>query len=219
MKDYQIELIDRYFQREMLPEELEGFRRELSADAELREEFNLRRMSAAALRQADVRAFRNQHSPAAAAIEPAPMPKIRRFLPLVLTLAAGVALLLGFLLWRAIQEASQVKMLYAQYDVPGLYPKTDYALVNQGMLHRGIVGSGDFDELKKQGLAAYDAKNWDEAIRLLSEYLSKAQPSEEELPEEINLMNLYVGRAWLEKGDAPKAIAALKTADAGITDR
>ena len=88
----------------------------------------------------------------------------------------------------------------------------------KGLAHKGIISSDDFGELKLKGLEAYEAKDWDTAIRLLSEYLQKARPTDEETPDEINLVNLYVGRAWLEKSKPQKAIAALQKADAGITD-
>ncbi len=222
MTEYQYELLDRYFLREMSPEEAISFRSDLESDAELRQAFNLRRLSAAALHRSDVQAFKEKTlaalQPQVAA--PAPMLAIRRLSPYRWALAASVALLLAALAWWLLGKPSdRSQQLYAQYDVPELYPKTGYALVNEGLFHKGVIGSQEFLALKIKGLQAFDSKDWDAAIRLLSEYLTLAKPDDEETPDEINLMNLYVGRAWLEKGDAPKAIAALQKADAGVVDK
>jgi hypothetical protein len=142
------------------------------------------------------------------------LPAARRWV-----LAAAAAVLLAVLSWFILNPARQAATIYARYDVAALLPKTEYALVNEGYLHKGILGDTDFNDLKIKGLQAYDDKNWPESIRLLSEYLQKATPSDEETPDEINLINLYVGRAWLELGNAPKAIEILQKADKGVVDK
>lgn len=134
-------------------------------------------------------------------------------------LAASVALALGMFAWWMFQNTSrQSEQLFARYDVPELFPQAEYALVNEGVKHKGIIGSDDFSELKIKGLKAYEVKDWDAAIRLLSKYVSRAKPSEEEMLDEINFVNLYIGRAWLEKGEPAKAVAVLQKADSGVTD-
>lgn len=133
--------------------------------------------------------------------------------------AASVLAVLGFFTWWMFSKtAAAPEALFARYDNPELTPKSEYALVNEGLHHKGIIGSKAFDTLKIKGLEAYDQKDWDNTIALLSEYLGKAKPSVEETPDEINLINLFVGRAWLEKGNTVKAVGALKKADAGVVD-
>lgn len=132
--------------------------------------------------------------------------------------AASVALIVGFFSWWMMKTGDNSEELLAKYDVPELFPQVEYALVNEGLHHLSIIGSQDFDSLRIGGLEAFEAKNWDESIRLLSEYSAIAKPSDEETPDEINLVNLYIGRAWLEKDEIKKAIEYLQKADAGVVD-
>lgn len=145
--------------------------------------------------------------------------KIAWLRPAHWAIAASLALTVCVALWWLFQNpARQSERLFARYDLPELQPRSEFALVDDGLHHLSIIGSDDFSALKMEGLHAFDAKNWDEAIRLLSDYLQQAKPSAEEMPDEINLVQLYIGRSWLEKGDASEAVVALKTADAGVTD-
>ena len=143
-----------------------------------------------------------------------------RIRPMYWAAAASIAVALGVFAWWTVRtEHLSTEELYARYDVEELYPKSEYALVDEGLHHLGIMGSDDFSQLKLDGLKAYDKKEWDKAIPLLSSYIRQAIPSNEELPDEINLVHLYIGRAWLEKNDLPKAIAAFETADKGVSDK
>ncbi len=132
--------------------------------------------------------------------------------------AASIALMLGFFSWWMMRAGDNSEELVAKYDVPELFPHVEYALVNEGLHHLGIIGSRDFDSLRISGLEAFEAKNWDESIRLLSEYSANAKPSVEETPDEINLVNLYIGRAWFEKNETKKAIEYIQKAEAGVVD-
>lgn len=133
--------------------------------------------------------------------------------------AASVVLLLGVFGWWMFQRAGQQsRELYAKYDVPELFPKSDYALVDEGLLHKGVIGSDDFEQLKLDGLRAFDAKDWPAAIQLLSEYQQKTKPSQEDTPDEINLLHLYIGRAWYEQRKPDKAVIALQTGIDGVVD-
>jgi hypothetical protein len=132
-------------------------------------------------------------------------------------LAASLIGILCIVGWFSFFKSSiKNENLFAKYDQQELFPKSDYALVNEGVHHRGIGGSENFNNLKIEGLKAYDAQNWPESIRLLSEYLSVTQPSSEELPDEINLIRLYIGRAWLELNDTKKAIDSFQQGIAGV---
>ncbi len=142
-----------------------------------------------------------------------PMRKVLRY-----AVAAAVSLLLFFFGRSFFGTKVDTRALYVQYDLDTLYPEARFALVNEGIFHKGIIDSKDFVELKQKGLEAYEAKDWDATIDLLSEYLRQAKPSEEEMPDEINLINLYTGRAWMEKGELSKALKALKKADEGVVD-
>lgn len=132
--------------------------------------------------------------------------------------AASIALVLGFFSWWMMRAETNSEQLLAKYDVPELFPQIEYALVNEGLHHLGIIGSHDFDSLRISGLEAFEAKNWDESIRLLLEYSANAKPSVEETPDEINLANLYIGRAWFEKNETRKSIEYLQKAEAGVVD-
>ncbi len=133
-------------------------------------------------------------------------------------IAASVVLALGFFSWWMMRADTNSEQLLAKYDVPELFPRIEYALVNEGLHHLGIIGSRDFDSLRISGLEAFEAKDWDESIQLLSEYSINAEPSVEETPDEINLVNLYIGRAWFEKNETRKSIEYLQKAEAGVVD-
>ena len=220
MNEYQYDLMDRYFQKALSPEEISAFRSDLQSDAELREAFALRRLTAAALHRSNVQAFKKK-TLAAQQPQRTKSAVMRRIRPLYWAIAASFALLLAALAWwwQTGVSSDRSQALFALYDVKGLYPETQYALVNEGQHHKGITGSQALHGLKVKGLEAYEVKDWDTAINTLTEYLAKAKPSEEDLPDEINLMNLYVGRAWLEKGDETKAIVALQKAIDGVVDK
>lgn len=138
---------------------------------------------------------------------------------LKMAVAASVliaAVLLGWLIFHDRVDAGQ---LYASHNLPELVPSKEIALVNEGLIHRGIEGSRDFHQLRLDGLDAYEAKDWDRAISLLTQYIEQAIPDTEETVNEIKMVYLYIGVAWLEKSDAKKAIEAFLAAEEGITDQ
>lgn len=144
---------------------------------------------------------------------------VRMRTPARYAIAASIALIIGFFAWYAVdQNRVDTAALYAEYDLEELYPRADLALVNEGTLHKGIIKSDDFAELKLKGLEAFENKDWDTSLGLLSQYMAQAEPSDEETHDEINLVNLFIGMARLEKGELPEAVAALKEADEGVKD-
>lgn len=144
---------------------------------------------------------------------------VRMRTPVRYAVAVSIALILGLFAWYVIgQNKVDSAALYAEYDLEELYPRADLALVNEGTLHKGIIRSDDFAELKLKGLEAFENKDWDTSLGLLSQYMAQAEPSDEETHDEINLVNLFIGMARLEKGQLPEAIAALKEADEGVKD-
>lgn len=135
-----------------------------------------------------------------------------------IAVAASVVIAMGLLAWLLLPSRVDTERLYAAYNVPELYPTKDIALINEGLVHRGIEGSRDFHQLRLDGLDAYEAGDWGRTISLLSAYLQQAVPDSEETSNEINLVSLYIGMAWLEKAEPDKAIDALRVAEAGMTD-
>lgn len=219
MDDIQYKQIEQYFNREMSDSQLEDFRNNLKNDAELREAFQFSRLMAAAKHQSEVAAFKKQYKINGAS-KPLPQAATTRRLPVYkIAVAASIALLLGFFAWWQFSNSpSHAAQLAIQYDVVELHPDIRYALVNEGLNHKGMMGSSDFQALKKEGLEAYQAKNWDKAIQLLTEFINQIEVSDENTPDEINLINLYIGRAYLEKEQFSKAIAYLKKAEEGVID-
>ncbi len=215
-------MIDRYFNNEMNDEELASLLRAIAADPAMKAELDLRRLAKAAHHRAQTLAFKEnamQSHPARSNQETGSGGKVRRLWPYAWAIAASVMLLLAaFAWWWTRASSPNAQQLYALHDVPALYPKAAYALVNEGLHHKGITGSQQLDELKTKGLEAYESKEWHAAIGILSDYIAKAKPDEEEMPDEINLMNLYIARAWLEKEDAPKAIETLQKGIEGVVD-
>ena len=100
MNTEQLDKFDRYVRREMSDEELETFRAELEADAEMRKEFNLMRLTKAAMQRdsAQYEAFKKKFI----AARPAPLPE-----PVAVWKKAWVgwlvaASLAGVLLWQNV---------------------------------------------------------------------------------------------------------------------
>ncbi|MBK7336969.1 MAG: hypothetical protein IPJ00_12695 [Saprospirales bacterium] len=135
-----------------------------------------------------------------------------------IAVAASIVIAMGLLAWLLLPSRVDTEHLYAAYNVPDLYPSKEIALVNEGLIHRGIEGSLDFHQLRLDGLDAYETRDWDRTISLLSAYLEQAVPDSEETSNEIKMIYLYIGVAWLEKSDPNRAIDAFLSAEAGITD-
>ena len=135
----------------------------------------------------------------------------------VIRWAAAVFVLALASWWIWSLQTPDLVHLAVLYDKAELYPSTEIAL-DDGLLHKSIVGPGGFSALKKEGLRAYEERRWNDAIRQLDAYIAQTRPSEDETPDEINIAYLFIGRAWMEKGDFIKAAEALQKGEAGVTD-
>ena len=212
-------MLDQYFFGEMSDTELKDFHNILSNNTELMEAFQIRRLTLAALHRAEVQAFKTQYntlnSPASSPISKLPAVQVLR--DWKWPIAIGVALMigLGFCLFFANSSSEN---LFKKYDIENFYPKLDYALVDTGNHHKAILEADRWEDLKKKGLEAFDNKDWDKAIELFTQYLSSIPVSEEMMPDEVNIINLYLGRAYIEKAETQKAINVLEKAKNRVSD-
>lgn len=222
MTDKQYSNLDRYFRHKMSASESAAFLRQIASDQDLKEAYDIRRYTAAAVQKTAVKELREKYENQIignSISHDKQTTKIHQLSWLRYAAAASILLLLGLLSWWVSERSpTQGDRIFALHDSHALFPKTAYALVNDGLLHKGIINARELSDLRIKGLEAYRIKDWDTAIRLLTRYLKETQVTEEETYDEINLIHLYTGRAWLEKSEYKKSITELQKANAGITD-
>ncbi len=153
---------DRYLSGDMTPEERATFERTISHDASLREAFRLHARTTAGLKQAAHAAQKAALMADLTANPPAELERgqLRRFMPMLLTAAAMVIILLSVSLYLGLSGEKQPWQTAYLQEIPA-FP-TERGEANQ------------LESIRR----AFNKKNWEEAESQLERVLEQDQVSE-----------------------------------------
>ena len=187
-------VIEKYFDNELSEAEQQAFEKRLKSDMAFQELYEQEKLLIEGIRQAGrKKALENlktlEKNLPDVELEQGKIIDLKKYR--FWAIAAGFLLILGSVaLFYLVNSQPTYQQVYAEFYEP--YPN---------LLNTVTRGEEQQFSLKEQGLQAYEAGNYSEAINLLE------QAYEEE---PIPLIRFYAGSSYLANGDADRAIAAFE---------